>query len=275
MDALPHIPQDTTDRNRTSPFAFTGNKFEFRMLGSEQSISGPNIALNTIVAEELCQFADKLEKSKNFNKDLQALLQQTLKEHKRIIFNGNGYDDSWIGEAEARGLANLKNTPEAMRAYISKKNIKLFTKHNIYTETEMKARYEIHLESYSKIINIEAQTAVDMVKRDILPAVSAYTDALSSSILGKRAVSKDIPCIADTELLKKLSSLSDGLYGKCADLEKALIKVPEDTQKAALYYHDKVFALMQEMRAITDEMETMTASEYWPYPTYGEMLFNI
>ena len=275
VDALPHIPQDTTDRNRTSPFAFTGNKFEFRMLGSEQSISGPNIALNTIVAEELCQFADKLEKSKNFNKDLQALLQQTLKEHKRIIFNGNGYDDSWIGEAEARGLANLKNTPEAMRAYISKKNIKLFTKHNIYTETEMKARYEIHLESYSKIINIEAQTAVDMVKRDILPAVSAYTDALSSSILGKRAVSKDIPCIADTELLKKLSSLSDGLYGKCADLEKALIKVPEDTQKAALYYHDKVFALMQEMRAITDEMETMTASEYWPYPTYGEMLFTI
>ena len=275
VDALPHIPQDTTDRNRTSPFAFTGNKFEFRMLGSEQSISGPNIALNTIVAEELCQFADKLEKSKNFNKDLQALLQQTLKEHKRIIFNGNGYDDSWIGEAEARGLANLKNTPEAMRAYISQKNIKLFTKHNIYTETEMKARYEIHLESYSKIINIEAQTAVDMVKRDILPAVSAYTDALSSSILGKRAVSKDIPCTADTELLKKLSSLSDGLYGKCADLEKSLVKVPEDAQKAALYYHDKVFALMQEMRAIADEMETMTASEYWPYPTYGEMLFNI
>ena len=275
VDALPHIPQDTTDRNRTSPFAFTGNKFEFRMLGSEQSISGPNIALNTIVAEELCQFADKLEKSKNFNKDLQALLQQTLKEHKRIIFNGNGYDDSWIGEAEARGLANLKNTPEAMRAYISQKNIKLFTKHNIYTETEMKARYEIHLESYSKIINIEAQTAVDMVKRDILPAVSAYTDALSSSILGKRAVSKDIPCTADTELLKKLSSLSDGLYGKCADLEKSLVKVPEDAQKAALYYHDKVFVLMQEMRAIADEMETMTASEYWPYPTYGEMLFNI
>ncbi|MCI5842798.1 MAG: glutamine synthetase III [Clostridiales bacterium] len=275
VDALPHIPQDTTDRNRTSPFAFTGNKFEFRMLGSEQSISGPNIALNTIVAEELCQFADKLEKSKNFNKDLQALLQQTLKEHKRIIFNGNGYDDSWIGEAEARGLANLKNTPEAMRAYISQKNIKLFTKHNIYTAPEMKARYEIHLESYSKIINIEAQTAVDMVKRDILPAVSAYTDALSSSILGKRAVSKDIPCTADTELLKKLSSLSDGLYGKCADLEKALVKVPEDAQKAALYYHDKVFALMQEMRAIADEMETMTASEYWPYPTYGEMLFNI
>ena len=159
VDALPHIPQDTTDRNRTSPFAFTGNKFEFRMLGSEQSISGPNIALNTIVAEELCQFADKLEKSKNFNKDLQALLQQTLKEHKRIIFNGNGYDDSWIGEAEARGLANLKNTPEAMRAYISKKNIKLFTKHNIYTETEMKARYEIHLESY----NVKVQ---DLISKD-------------------------------------------------------------------------------------------------------------
>ena len=275
VDALPHIPQDTTDRNRTSPFAFTGNKFEFRMLGSEQSISGPNIALNTIVAEELSQFADKLEKSKNFNKDLQNLLQQTIKEHKRIIFNGNGYDDSWIGEAEARGLANLKNTPEAMSAYISKKNIKLFTKHNIYTETEMKARYEIHLESYSKVINIEAQTAVDMVKRDILPAVSSFMDSLSSSILSKKAVSKDIPCVAETETLKKLAGLSDSLYAKCAELEKALVKIPENPQKAALYYHDKVFALMQEMRALADEMETMTSSEYWPYPTYAEMLFNI
>ena len=272
---LPKFLRDTTDRNRTSPFAFTGNKFEFRMLGSANSIACCNIMLNAAVAESLRQYADKLEKAKDFDAALHSLIRQTIKDHKRIIFNGNGYDDSWIGEAEARGLANLKNTPEAMRAYISQKNIKLFTKHNIYTETEMKARYEIHLESYSKIINIEAQTAVDMVKRDILPAVSAYTDALSSSILGKRAVSKDIPCTADTELLKKLSSLSDGLYGKCADLEKSLVKVPEDAQKAALYYHDKVFALMQEMRAIADEMETMTASEYWPYPTYGEMLFNI
>ena len=245
------------------------------MLGSEQSISGPNIALNTIVAEELSQFADKLEKSKNFNKDLQKLLQQTIKEHKRIIFNGNGYDDSWIGEAASRGLSNLTNTPEAMRAYISKKNIKLFTKHNIYTETEMKARYEIHLENYSKVINIEAQTAVDMVKRDILPAVSGYMDALSSSILSRRSVLKDIPCTAETETLKKLTGLSDGLYTKCAELEKALIKVPEDPQKSALYYHDTVFSLMQEMRALADEMETMTSSEYWPYPTYGEMLFNI
>ncbi len=275
VDALPHISQDTTDRNRTSPFAFTGNKFEFRMLGSEQSISGPNIALNTIVAEELSQFADKLEKSKNFNKDLQILLQKTIKEHKRIIFNGNGYDDSWISEAQERGLSNLKNTPEAMRAYISPKNIKLFTKHNIYTETEMRARYEIHLESYSKVLNIEAQTAVDMVKRDILPAVSAFTDSLSSSILSKRAVSKDIPCTAEMETLKKLSGLSGSLYEKCAQLECALLKIPENAQKAAAYYHDTVFTLMQEMRAIADEMETMTSAEYWPYPTYGEMLFNI
>ena len=275
VDALPHISQDTTDRNRTSPFAFTGNKFEFRMLGSEQSISGPNIALNTIVAEELSQFADKLEKSKNFNKDLQILLQKTIKEHKRIIFNGNGYDDSWISEAQERGLSNLKNTPEAMRAYISPKNIKLFTKHNIYTETEMRARYEIHLESYSKVLNIEAQTAVDMVKRDILPAVSAFTDSLSSSILSKRAVSKDIPCTAEMETLKKLSGLSDSLYEKCAQLECALLKIPENAQKAAAYYHDTIFTLMQEMRAIADEMETMTSAEYWPYPTYGEMLFNI
>ena len=275
VDALPHISQDTTDRNRTSPLAFTGNKFEFRMLGSEQSISGPNIALNTIVAEELCQFADKLEKSKNFNKDLQALLQKTIKEHKRIIFNGNGYDESWLAEAEERGLANLKNTPEAMRAYISPKNIKLFTKHNIYTETEMKARYEIHLESYSKVINIEAQTTVDMVKRDILPAVSSYMESISSAVLNKKAVCKDLPCIAETETLKKLSGLSDSLYLKCAELETALVKIPKDAQKAALYYHDTVFALMQEMRAIADEMETMTSAEYWPYPSYGEMLFNI
>ncbi len=274
VDALPHISQDTTDRNRTSPLAFTGNKFEFRMLGSEQSISGPNIALNTIVAEELCQFADKLEKSKNFNKDLQALLQKTIKEHKRIIFNGNGYDESWLAEAEERGLANLKNTPEAMRAYISPKNIKLFTKHNIYTETEMKARYEIHLESYSKVINIEAQTMADMVKRDILPAVSSYMESISSAVLNKKAVCKDLPCIAETETLKKLSGLSDSLYLKCAELETALVKIPKDAQKAALYYHDTV-ALMQEMRAIADEMETMTSAEYWPYPSYGEMLFNI
>ena len=275
VDALPHIPQDTTDRNRTSPFAFTGNKFEFRMLGSEQSISGPNIALNTIVAEELCQFADKLEQSENFNKDLQLLLQQTIKEHKRIIFNGNGYDESWIGEAEQRGLANLKNTPEAMRAYISPKNIKLFTKHNIYTETEMKARYEIHLESYSKVINIEAQTMVDMVKRDILPAVSAYVETLSSAVLNKKAVCADLACSAETEIIKKLSGLCDSLYSKCAELETALVKIPEDAQKSALYYHDTIFALMQEMRAIADEIETMTSSEYWPYPSYGEMLFNI
>ena len=275
VDALPHISQDTTDRNRTSPLAFTGNKFEFRMLGSEQSISGPNIPLNTIVAEELWQSADKMKKSKNFNKDLQALLQKTIKEHKRIIFNGNGYDESWLAEAEERGLANLKNTPEAMRAYISPKNIKLFTKHNIYTETEMKARYEIHLESYSKVINIEAQTMADMVKRDILPAVSSYMESISSAVLNKKAVCKDLPCIAETETLKKLSGLSDSLYLKCAELETALVKIPKDAQKAALYYHDTVFALMQEMRAIADEMETMTSAEYWPYPSYGEMLFNI
>ncbi len=275
IDALPHIPQDTTDRNRTSPMAFTGNKFEFRMLGSEQSISGPNIALNTIVAEELSQFADKLENSKNFNADLQSLLQQVIKAHKRILFNGNGYDDSWIAEAEQRGLSNFKNTPESMIAYISKKNIKLFTKHNIYTETEMKARYEIHLEHYNKIINIEANTAIDMVKRSILPAVSSFMDALSSSIISRRNVCKSIPCTAETETLKKLATLSDKLYHTCEDLQKALDSIPKNTQKAAYYYHDTIFSLMQEMRTSADEMETITARDYWPYPTYGEILFNI
>ena len=275
IDALPHIPQDTTDRNRTSPMAFTGNKFEFRMLGSEQSISGPNIALNTIVAEELSQFADKLEKSKNFNRDLQSLLQQVIKAHKRILFNGNGYDDSWIAEAEKRGLSNFENTPESMIAYISQKNIALFTKHNIYTETEMKARYEIHLEHYNKIINIEANTALDMAKRSILPAVSSFMDALSSSIISRRTVCESLPCTAETETLTKLATLSDELYRTCGELQNALDSIPENTQKAAYYYHDTVFALMQKMRTFADEMETMTSAEYWPYPTYREILFNI
>ena len=275
IDALPHIPQDTTDRNRTSPFAFTGNKFEFRMLGSEQSISGPNIALNTIVAEELCQFADHLEESTNFNKDLQSLLQQVIKKHKRILFNGNGYDDSWLNEAKKRGLSNFKNTPEAMVAYISPKNIKLFTKHNIYTETEMKARYEIHLESYNKIINIEANTALDITKRKILPAVSSFMDALSTSVLHRRAVCEALPCTADVETIEKLAKLSDQLYTTSCKLERALDAIPENTQEASQYYHDTVFALMQEMRSYADSMEVMTASDYWPMPSYGDILFNI
>ncbi|MEA4814477.1 MAG: glutamine synthetase III [Oscillospiraceae bacterium] len=276
VDVLPQIPKDTTDRNRTSPFAFTGNKFEFRMLGSEQSISGPNIALNTIVAEELSQFADKLEKSKNFNKDLNTLLQDVIKEHSRIIFNGNGYDSSWVAEAEKRGLSNLKNTPEAMATYCSKKNVKLFTSHGIYTETEMKARAEIHLENYSKVINIEAQTMVDMVKRNIIPAVSAYTGSLSDSLLSKKAAVKDVPCATEETLIKKLASLNDSLYKHCCELETLLVSVPDGNgQKVANYYHDKVFAAMQSMRAVADELETMTASDYWPLPSYGDMLFTV
>jgi glutamine synthetase len=276
VDVLPQIPKDTTDRNRTSPLAFTGNKFEFRMLGSEQSISGPNIALNTIVAEELSQFADKLEKSKNFNKDLNALLQGVVKEHKRIIFNGNGYDSSWLVEAEKRGLSNLRNTPEAMATYCSKKNVKLFTSHGIYTETEMNARAEIHLENYSKVINIEAQTMVDMVKRDIIPAVCAYAGSLSDSMLSKKAAIKDVPCAAEEALIMKLSSLNDSLYKHCMELEKLLVSVPDGSaQKIANYYRDKVFAAMQSMRAVADELETVTSSDYWPFPTYGDMLFTV
>ena len=216
--------------------AFTGNKFEFRMLGSEQSISGPNIALNTIVAEELSQFADKLEKSKNFNRDLQSLLQQVIKAHKRILFNGNGYDDSWIAEAEKRGLSNFENTPESMIAYISQKNIALFTKHNIYTETEMKARYEIHLEHYNKIINIEANTALDGKTQDSLVPVASAA-APSSSIISRRTVCESLPCTAETETLTKLATLSDELYRTCGELQNALDSIPENTQKAAYYYH--------------------------------------
>ena len=190
VDTLPEIPQDTTDRNRTSPLAFTGNKFEFRMLGSSQSIASPNVVLNTIMAEELCQFADILEKADDFQSALQTLIRDTFAAHQRIIFNGNGYDDAWVQEAARRGLANLRDTVDCMPAYIDRKNIDLFTRHAVLTETEMRARYEIHLENYCKVTTIEAKTLLDMVQRGILPAVSRYTDQLAVAVFHKKADSR-------------------------------------------------------------------------------------
>lgn len=205
---LPNIKKDTTDRNRTSPFAFTGNKFEFRMLGSAVNIACPNLMLNTIVAEELSEFADELEKAKDFDKAVMKLIKKTIKAHKRIIFNGNNYSDEWVEEAKKRGLLNLRTMPEAMPYYISDKNVKLFTKNKIFTETEIHSRYEIQLENYSKILNIEALTMLDMAKKDILPAVTSYVRDLTDTALSKKALSPDLPCDFEEDLIAKLSGLT-------------------------------------------------------------------
>lgn len=278
VHVLPHFPKDTTDRNRTSPFAFTGNKFEFRMLGSTLSIAGPNIVLNTIVAEELKQFADVLEKADDFKSALNTLIKKTIKEHKRIIFNGDGYSAEWPKEAEKRGLLNLKSTVDALPAFISEKNIKVFTDHKIFTETEVRSRYEILLETYGKVLNIEALTMVDMVKKDIIPAVSKYIASLAEEVNAKRAACGSVPCDMETSLIEKLSSLSSSMYKKLCALDNILLGVKNcggGALATARYYHDSVFTAMQELRAVVDELEVNTAEEAWPFPTYGDLLFRI
>ena len=272
---LPHFAKDTTDRNRTSPFAFTGNKFEFRMLGSTVSIAGPNIILNTIVAEELRQFADQLEKAKDFKAELQKLIKKTIKEHKRIIFNGDGYSAEWEKEAAKRGLLNLKTTPEALPTFISKKNIKLFTQHKVYTESEMRSRYEIMMENYCKTIHIEALTMIDMVKKSVIPAVLGYENELMSLVSGKKALS--VSCSLEENLLDKISRLSDCMYQKLGVLENAVLGADEitDTQELGTYHREQIFMNMQNLRETVDELETMVSSEYWTLPTYGEMLYSV
>ncbi len=272
---LPHFPKDTTDRNRTSPFAFTGNKFEFRMLGSTLSIAGPNIILNTAVAESLRQFADELESAPDFNKAVKALLQRVIKDHKKIIFNGNGYSAEWEKEAEKRGLLNLKSTPDALPAMIEPKNIKLFVDHGVFTETELRSRYEINLENYSKIINIEALTMIDMVKKDVISAVMAYEQALTDAVTSKKAIG--VPCAMEESLLNKLASLADVMYKKLGTLEDAVLgeKDVEEGLKLAKYSRETIFMDMQSLRETVDEIEATVASDYWPLPTYGEMLFSV
>ena len=279
VNVLPSFTKDTTDRNRTSPFAFTGNKFEFRSLGSQLNIACPNIMLNTIIADELEQFADELEgKSDDFMSALNALIKRVIKEHKRIIFNGDGYADAWKAEAAKRGLTNLPTTVDALPHYTDEKNVKLFAKHKIYTEVEMQSRQDIILETYAKTINIEALTASDMVKRDILPAVSSYVAELASGVATKKAISDDIPCEAELDIIKRLSGLQDCAYKKLAALDNAIIgvkEVGEDPIEVATYYKDSVITAMTELRAVVDEMETLVSSDYWPYPSYGDLMFRV
>ena len=274
---LPRLAKDTTDRNRTSPFAFTGNKFEFRMLGSAQSVSGPNTVLNTIVAQALEEFADALEGAADLESAVRSLLQKTLKEHKRIIFNGDGYAAAWQEEAAQRGLLNLKSAPEALEKLVDPKNIELFQRHRIFTETEVYSRYEIKMEGYCKVISIEALTMLELARKQILPSVSAYIKGLSETALAKKTVCPQASCQVEESLITKLSSLNASLFGKANDLDEALLgaKGFDQIGKCARYYHDTVFAAMQELRAVADELEINTAESYWPFPTYGDLLFSI
>ena len=271
VDVLPAIRKDTTDRNRTSPLAFTGNKFEFRMLGSSQSISGPNIALNTIMAEELGKFADILEKADNFDEALHKLVCDAFTQHQRIIFDGNGYSEEWKLEAVHRGLSNLPSTAECLPTYISQKNVDLVTKHGIFTEAEFHARYAIYLESYNKIVNIEARTMVDMAMHQILPAALAYTRDLCNTVSGKKTLC--IPCKAELELLDILSRKTDALFGSINALSDALQSVPKDASAASRYYHGAVIPCMNALRTHADRLEELTAKSYWPFPTYSDLLY--
>ena len=275
VDVLPKFPTDTTDRNRTSPFAFTGNKFEFRMLGSNASIACANIILNTAVAEELEQFADYLEKAEDFTASLNALVKKVITEHKRIIFNGNGYDDEWIKEAEKRGLMNLKTTPDALPYYVAEKNIALFTKQGVLTETEAKARYEIALENYCKVIHIEALTALNMLKTDILPAVSAYGKEVADVLYSKE--SYKMSAKYENALLKKLTKGTDALYDATIVLDEAVSKVESmtDYSEISFFCKDVLIPAMEKARSIADSLETVVPTEKWPYPSYGDILFSV
>ena len=277
VHVLPSFPKDTTDRNRTSPFAFTGNKFEFRSLGSSQSISGPNIILNTIVAEELKQFADELEGAEDFTEKLNELIKKTIKEHKRIIFNGDGYSDEWKAEAEKRGLLNLKTTVDALPTFLAPKNVELFTKHKIFTEKEMESRYEILLETYSKVINIEGLTMVDMAKKQILPAVNSYIGDLAATAKKKLAVTEGLSCKMEKDLLEKLSVLEDSAYDKANKLAALLEEGGKisDGLAQATFYKDQILPAMEELRSDCDALEVDTAESAWPFPQYGDLLFHI
>ena len=278
VDVLPDFKKDTSDRNRTSPFAFTGNKFEFRALGSALNIACPNIMLNTMVAEELSEFYDELKDASDLDAAVKALIKKTFTEHQAIIFNGNNYAPEWVEEAEKRGLLNLKSLPDAVEHYIDQKNIDLFTKNKIYSVDEIHARYEIELENYAKIINIEALTMIDMAKKDMIPAVTSYVRELTDTALAKKALSDAIPTSVEEDLITSLSNKLVCFSKKTAELENAVIGASEyegDVLAYAKYYRESVFSVMTELRAIGDAMETETAADYWPYPSYGEMLYGV
>jgi len=277
VHVLPHFPKDTTDRNRTSPFAFTGNKFEFRMLGSSFSVSGPNIVLNTIIADKLCLFADKLEASKNFAVDLAILVKETYQMHRRIVFNGNNYSNEWLEEASRRGLLNLKSTVDALPTFIAQKNIDVCKKFKVFSNTEMHSRYEIVMENYSKTINIEALTMVDMVRRQILPEISRFTGDLAKAALDKHAVVPSLTLSYEKDLITCLSNLQDSLSVHVAELEKLVVeaKMIGDVTESARFYHAQIIPAMSNVRAVCDETELLVGEDYWPMPTYEQLLFSV
>ena len=281
VTVLPEFNKDATDRNRTSPFAFTGNKFEFRMLGSQDSIACANIMINTAVADVLSQFADQLEGSKDFQNDLQKLILKTIKDHKRIIFNGNGYDDAWVKEAEKRGLYNLKSTPEAISHLLDTKNVEAFKKHGVFTETEIKSRFEIQNENYYKLLNIEALTMIEMTKKKILPCGSKFASCLSQTVaLEKDALGTnagELDSTYEKELLKKVAGLTSKIYKAVNDLEAKVeqSKEIEDAEKLAYYFHDTVLESMAALRKLVDELESVSPKELWPFPSYGDLLFSV
>ena len=272
VDVMPPIPQDNTDRNRTSPMAFTGNKFELRMPGASLSISGPNIALNTMMAHELMLFADELEKSEDFDRDVAALIKRELTAHRRIIFDGNGYDESWLAEAKRRGLSNFPTAVDALPAYIDEKNIRLFTDHSIYSREEVFARYNIHVENYTATIGIEARTMVDMIRKEILPAVSRYGTMLCEGLQKRKDLG--LPSKYEAENARGNCLLSDCLHDACLKLEKDLREVPAAPEEAMRFCHDVIVPDMNECRSFSDELETITGKEAWPFPTYSDLLFS-
>ena len=277
VDVLPRFARDTTDRNRTSPFAFTGNKFEFRMVGSSDSIACANVMLNAAVAESLKIYADRLEGAENFEEKLHEMIQKTIKDHKRIIFNGNGYDDAWLEEAAKRGLSNYRTTPDAIPHILEEKNVTMLTSHKVYTLAEIKSRCEINLENYCKTVIIEANTMIDMARKQILPAVQGYTAELARTAAAKKAVSADIPCGYETGLITRLSVLTDQIAAKTGELEGALLGLKDcaDVMEESCSIRDTVLGKMAALRTVADEAETLTAETYWPFPTYGELLFGV
>ncbi len=277
VDALPDFKKDNSDRNRTSPFAFTGNKFEFRALGSSLNIACPNYMLNTMVAQQLSEFYDRLKDSDDLESELKALIKDVLTQHRRIIFNGDNYSDEWVKEAEKRGLCNYKSLPEAMEHYIDKKNVDLFALNGIVTEEEMHARYEIELEQYSKLLNIEALTMLDMAKKDIAPAVMAFVKELSEGVAVKKSISSSLSTYAEEKLLSSLCSKLEEFVKKTDELDISVKKSGDytDNLELAKYYRNTVFEKMNELRELGDSMEKETSAKYWPYPSYGEILFGV
>ncbi|MBQ8828232.1 MAG: glutamine synthetase type III, partial [Clostridia bacterium] len=277
IPTVPTFRKDTTDRNRTSPLAFTGNKFEFRMLGSSQNIALPNIVLNTTIAKEFKEFADILENAENFDLTVAKIIKDTFTEHRRIIFDGNGYSKEWEDEAEKRGLLNLDNSVDAYKTFTLPKNINLFKMFNVMSEVEIHSRTEILMENYSKIINIEALTMLEMVKRDIIPAVNEYITDVAGTASSKKAIVSDVDCSMEEDLIKTLSELNSASYKLAKELKAAIGEASSkhDNVERAEAYRDLVIPVMEILREKVDAMETMTATEHWPLPSYGDMLFNV